>query len=182
MSTQLLLIDSNLSVSIVNLSTTLKVEPIGNIAEMIEEGSSGKRLRSYDKLINFIHFNPSTGHLFVSLLNLNSFVMIDTQKKELVWNLPRMDSDIPLCAHSDQDKLIVCYDSNKVVVFDLLNRKLHDWSKRNSERLPQNFLNRFNRIIGITAINESKFILYTNYTYIVLDLTQDAPRHEVSIV
>lgn len=100
----------------------------------------------------------------------------------MLWNLPKLDKDIPLCAHSDQDKLIVCYDSNKIAVFDLLNFRMHEWSRRNLDKFPQNFLNRFNRIVGITPINATKFILYTNYTYIILDLTQDVPSDEVNII
>jgi hypothetical protein len=66
-------------------------------------------------------------------------------------------------------------------VLDLLNKRIHDWSKRNyADRLPANFLNRYNRIVGITQVTPGKYILYTHYTYIVLDLSQDVP-HEVEI-
>lgn len=59
---------------------------------------------------------------------------------------------------------------------------MHDWSRKNMSAFPQNFLNRYNRIVGITALSQQKFILYTNYTYIVLDLQQDVPTDEVLIV
>lgn len=147
---------------------------------MLEEAS--KKVRSYDKVVNFVHFNSKSGHLFVSFLNLSNFIMIDTTHKKLVWNLPSIGKDVPLCAHSDQDKLVVCYDSNQIAVFDLLNHKMHDWSKRNMDKIPKNFLNRFNRIVGITQISSSKFILYTNYTYTVLDITQNVPSKEVMII
>jgi starvation-inducible outer membrane lipoprotein len=49
--------------------------------------------------------------------------------------------------------------------------------------MPDNYSNRFNRINGIVKITEAKYILYTNYTYIVLDLTQDLPiDHQVEII
>ena len=85
--------------------------------------------------------------------------------------MPSIEKDIPLCCHSDQDKLIVCYDSNKVVIYDILNKRIHDWSKKNLDKIPANFLNRYNRIVGITEINSNKYILYTHYTYSILDLT-----------
>lgn len=47
------------------------------------------------------------------------------------------------------DKLVAAYDSNKVVVFDTINRKLHQWTLDNLQRLPKNFLSRYNRILGI---------------------------------
>ena len=42
------------------------------------------------------------------------------QHPALSWSLPKLDSDFPLTAHLDQDKLLVCYDSNKFQFFDLL--------------------------------------------------------------
>ena len=68
------------------------------------------------------------------------------------------------------DKLIVAYDTNKVVVFDTINRKLHQWTVDNLSKLPQNWLTRYNRILGIVQLSTHKFVLWTNYTYAVLDL------------
>ena len=60
------------------------------------------------------------------------------------------------------------------MVFDILNHKLHNWSRVNGpSKFPKNFLNRYNRIFGMTQITSAKYILYTNYTYIILDLNQD---------
>lgn len=35
------------------------------------------------------------------------------------------------------------------MAFDLLNKQIHDWSKANMDKFPANFLNRYNRIVGI---------------------------------
>ena len=50
---------------------------------------------------------------------------------------------------SDMDRLIVGYDSNHVAIFDLLNRQIDPWTQRNLDKLPQNFLNRYNKLAGI---------------------------------
>ena len=47
--------------------------------------------------------------------------------------------------------------------------------------MPSNFANRFNRISGIVQVGQNKYILYTNYTYIVLDLSKDVPK-EIDII
>jgi len=173
----LLLVSQSYQVLIVNL-TDYKITDLGNLVEQIEE-----KVRSYDKIVGFVHFNPKTGHLFVSFANSGLFVMFDIPTRKIVWNIPKVEKDRPLCAYSDQDKLIVAYDSNKILVYDLLNHKLHDWSRRNPpSNFPSNFLNRFNRIIGITSISLTKYILYTHYTYILLDLQQDVPTDEVDII
>ena len=156
------------------------VEQVLNIVEVLD--NAGTKVRSYDKLVNFTHFNPLTNTLFVSFLAKNLIVSLSLATKDLLWIVPTLQDNLPLCAHSDQDKLILAYDSNKILVLDLLNKRIHDWSKKNSaDRLPANFLNRYNRIVGITQVSPSKYILYTHYTYIVLDLTQDVPL-EVEII
>lgn len=68
------------------------------------------------------------------------------------------------------DKLVVAYDSNRIVVYDTINRKLHQWSLDNMQRMPLNYLRRYNRILGMVQLSTNKFLLWTNYTYSVLDL------------
>jgi hypothetical protein len=48
-------------------------------------------------------------------------------------------------------------------------------------KLPKNFLTRYNRLIGVKHLNDNKLIMWSNYTYAVLDLTIDLPA-EVQIV
>jgi hypothetical protein len=100
----------------------------------------------------------------------------------VTWVLPTLKDSLPLCAHSDQDKLIIAYDTNKILVLDLLNKRIHDWSRKNpADKFPMNFLNRYNRIVGITQVSSTKYLLYTHYTYAVLDLTQEVPA-EIEII
>ena len=102
-------------------------------------------------------------------------------KRIVSWQLPSYADSVALCASSDSDKLVVCYDiENRVTVYDTINHRVHDWSKKN-QSMPNNFANRFNRMSGIVQVSQNKFILYTNYTYIVLDLSQDLPK-EIDII
>lgn len=83
------------------------------------------------------------------------------------------------------EKMVVAYDTNFIQVFDLNNTCMHQWSRTNGKYFPHNFMTRFNRIVGITALSEQKFLLYTNYTYIVFDLALDLPKmpnSEVKII
>jgi hypothetical protein len=48
-------------------------------------------------------------------------------------------------------------------------------------KLPRNFLTRYNRLIGVAHLSEHKLIMWSNYTYAVLDITVDLPT-EVQIV
>jgi hypothetical protein len=65
--TKALIIDQELQVLRVELQDSFKVESVMNLIEVIE--NSGTMVRSYDKVVNFVHFNPSTNSLYVSFLN-----------------------------------------------------------------------------------------------------------------
>jgi hypothetical protein len=76
--------------------------------------------------------------------------VIDLSRAAIEGQLPAMqDCGTPLCVSSDIDKAVVCYDTNKIAVFDLLNLQLHKWTKQHLANMPRNFLDRYNRMIGI---------------------------------
>lgn len=112
--------------------------------------------------------------------------MYDLTKNELYWQIPKTPSEIPLCATSspDGEKLLIAYSSNKIRIFDIMNKCLHPWSRKNDELFPHNFLIRYNRLIGATSLSNTKFLFYSNYTYSILDLTKDLPVNppEVKII
>jgi len=168
----LLIVDLELNVLRVKLAGDFKAEALGSAAQA--------GTRSYDRVATVAHFNSQTAHLFLACADL-SLAMLDTTSAplKLLWTLPSMGR--PLSMHADQDKLVVCYDTNHVVVFDLLNHRVHEWSKRNAV-FPANFLNRFNRIVGVTQLSPKKYLLWTHYTYVTLNLALDVPRKEVAII
>lgn len=43
----------------------------------------------------------------------------------------------------------MAFDTNHIVVFDTINRKLHQWSLDNMNKIPLNYMRRYNRVIGI---------------------------------
>ena len=118
------------------------------------------------------HLNAQSKFLTLSFLHAKLFIVIDLNEKDKIhWSLPILASaGIPLTMTSDVDKLLVAYDSNKVGVFDLINKQLHPWTVKNISKFPKNFLSRYNRFIGATKVSDSKFLLYTNYTHCVLDM------------
>lgn len=128
-------------------------------------------------MITASHYNCDSGLLTLIFVNQKFSGVYDLANgASLFWNLPDMKIGQPLCMKSDMDKMLIAYDSNKIVIFDLINRKLHDWSK--DAKLPANFLNRYNRMVGVDQLSSSKYILWSHYTYTVLDITVEIP-HEV---
>jgi hypothetical protein len=95
------------------------------------------------------------------------------------WSLPssKPNGTQALCMTicPQLEKAVVAYETNHICVFDLNNKCLHEWSRTNGSLIPSNFKSRYNRLIGVTALNENKFLFYSNYTFTILDLTIDLP-------
>ena len=136
------------------------------------------KIRKYDKIFNLVEFRNN--FLIIYFVNDDMFFMFDLDKKSIYWNLPKIQGfALTLTICPDQEKMVVAYDTNRIMVFDINNRCLHSWSRRNDELFPKNFLKRYNRMIGSTALSSSKFLFYTNYTYCILDLNLPLPTDEV---
>lgn len=93
-----------------------------NIEEVTKKQTQGLKLKSNDKIVKFCSFNAQSQKLFISFVKFSLFTVIDLKAKSMYWNLPSMGRAIPLCCHSDLDNLVVAYDTNKIVVFDLHNK------------------------------------------------------------
>jgi hypothetical protein len=120
--------------------------------------------------------------MYLSLADSTLLPVIELAKGALEWKLPSMqECGVPLAIASDSEKVIVAYDSNKIAIFDSINMKLHEWTRRNLDKMPHNFLYRYNRIVGLTIVSDSKVVLYTNYTFAVLDINAPLPK-EVDVI
>ena len=172
---ELYMVDTDLNIFVANLKTF-------TFRRLIDLSTSLGKIRPADKIVRIMHVNPVTRRLYLALADSTLLPVIDLTKSILEWKLPSMQAcGVPLAITSDSDKVLLAYDSNKIAVFDTINMRLHDWTKKHFDKMPENFLDRYNRIIGMTMISDSKVMLYTNYTYSVLDLNAPVPK-EVDLI
>ncbi len=171
---QLILVTKDLVVCTIDLKTC-EITQVCN-KSTFEQGQT--EMRDYDKIVTGAHFNPVSNRLVLAFASSKYFSVIDLGvKNTLYWRLPSLTNQgIPLVFSSDVDKLLVGYDSNRLAIFDLLNRQVHPWTNKNLNAMPKNFLNRYNKFVGAIQLNEHKYILYTSYTFCVLDLTAMVPE------
>ena len=110
---------------------------------------------------------------------------------QIFWKLPKSKQDyvylnkdkniqnnpLPLCMTicPEAEKMVLAYDNNKIKVLDINNKCLHPWTHRNDSLFPPNFLSRYNRLIGATALSVDRFLFYSNYTYTILNLRENLP-------
>jgi len=145
-------------------------------------------MRVNDQIVTAGHFNSAANRLVLSFADKKFFCVLDLAAAQsnaaevLYWRLPSLTKlGMPLVFASDMDKLLVGYDSNHIALFDLLNRQVHPWTTENTNSLPRNFLNRYNKFAGALQITDSKYLLYTSYTFCVLDLNSQVPNSVESV-
>lgn len=106
--------------------------------------------KKYDKIFNLASINNN----YLTVGFAKEFVMFEIDKKGVYWNLPKIKGvPLTLTVCPDQEKMVVAYDTNRIMVFDIHNKCLHPWSRHNDDLFPQNFLKRYNRMIGSTALS-----------------------------
>eukprot|EP00826_Nyctotherus_ovalis_P059134 TRINITY_DN8199_c0_g1_i20.p1 TRINITY_DN8199_c0_g1~~TRINITY_DN8199_c0_g1_i20.p1 ORF type:complete len:650 (-),score=99.46 TRINITY_DN8199_c0_g1_i20:24-1973(-) len=99
---------------------------------------------------------------------------VDT--KEIQWKVPY--TGVPTCLKCFEDsKAFIVSDNNEILIYDLAHKVLDAWTKNKGRNLPINYLDRFNRVYDIVQINPHKYILYTHYTFIVLDTELPTPKY-----
>lgn len=172
---ELYIVDVNLNIFVANLKTfTFKL--------LLDLSAVLGKLSNADKIVRVMHVNAATRKMFLALADSSLLPVVDLTRGALDWKLPAMQAcGTPLAITSDADKAIVAYDTNKLAVFDTINMRLHEWTKQHIDRMPENFLDRYNRIIGLTILNETKTLVFTNYTFCVLDLAASVPK-EVDLI
>jgi hypothetical protein len=115
---ELLIVTTNLAILSVNVKDFTVRQLVAS--EVFENAFAG--IKECDKVVRFMHWNRAANQLVISLVNSEMLPVIDLSSGEIVWTLPAMqECGLPLCMASDIDKLLVVYDSNKLVLFDLLN-------------------------------------------------------------
>ena len=68
---------------------------------------------------------------------VKDFLMFDLDKKCIYWTLPKIKGiPLTLTVCPDQEKMVAAYDTNRIMVFDINNKCLHPWSRRNDDLFP----------------------------------------------
>ena len=94
-------------------------------------------------------------------------------------SLPHPDKYITKISFSlDNSKIITIDENNKIYLIDLNTKKFDQWTndRIKKEDYPLNYIKWYNRIFGICELGTDRYILYTDYNYILLDLTLEIPN------
>lgn len=102
---------------------------------------------------------------------------LNTQESFKPVSLGTKDIYITMSKMLSGNRLLVCYDSNKFLIHDMDSKTLSKYSKQNLKSFPVNFLNNYNRIYGVVELSDTKLLLYTHFSYILVDLEAKIPEY-----
>ena len=130
-----------------------------------------------NQLILYAYYNEKENVLIYSTLSKQLY-LIDINKSTNE-SLPHPDKYITKISFNlDNTKLITIDENNLIYLIDFNSKKFDEWTNQRikNEDYPINYIKWYNRIFGICALGINKYILYTDYNYILLDLSLEIPK------
>ena len=96
----------------------------------------------------------------------------------LYESLPHPDKYITKISFSTNNKTIILIDENNYIyLIDIATKKFDNWTNKRikNEDYPLNYIKWYNKIFGICPLEPNKYILYTDYNYIIFDTQKEIP-------
>ena len=131
---------------------------------------------SKNQLILNSNFNEKNNMLIYSTLNKQLY-SIDLNDN-LYESLPHPDKYITKISFSTDNKTIILIDENNYIyLIDIATKKFDNWTNKRikNEDYPLNYIKWYNKIFGICPLEPNKYILYTDYNYIIFDTQKEIP-------
>ena len=130
-----------------------------------------------NQLILCAQYNEKDNILAYSTLNKQLY-LIDINNSTFE-SLPHPDKYITkISFNAENSKIITIDENNLIYLIDLNTKKFDQWTndRIKNEDYPLNYIKWYNRIFGICVFGLNKYLLYTDYNYILVDLTMEIPK------
>jgi hypothetical protein len=114
----------------------------------------------------------------LSFSTLNKKIYLINLKKGIVeCALPHPDNYITQNRFINNKTLLSVGEDNKFLLIDINSHKFNDWTNKNINNFPKNYLRWYNKVMGVAhqSGDLDSFILYTDYNYIKVDLKKEIP-------
>ena len=150
--------------------------PKNDNLNILNINSQNKNNNNNNQLILSSEYNEKNNLLIYSTLSKQLYA-IDLNEK-LYESLPHPDKYITKISFSpDNKKIILIDENNHIYMIDISSKRFDDWTNKRiqKEDYPLNYNKWYNKIFGICPLNPEKYILYTDYNYIVFDTKKEIP-------
>ena len=129
-----------------------------------------------NQLILTSEYNEKTNSLIYSTLNKQLYsINLNDRSYE---SLPHPDKYITkISFSSDNNKIILIDENNYIYLINVNSKKFDDWTNNRikNEDYPLNYIKWYNKIFGICPLDPNRYIFFTDYNYILLDINKEIP-------
>ena len=122
----------------------------------------------YNEKENMVIYSTLSKQLYLIDINNSSYE-----------SLPHPDKYITKISFNiDSSKIMTIDENNLIYLIDLNTKKFDEWTNERikKEDYPINYIKWYNKIFGICVLGLNRYILYTDYNYILLDLANEIPK------
>ena len=97
---------------------------------------------------------------------------LNTKSDVSQHNLPEFKNHLTKALFLDTNRLVIFDSSNNIMLYNLKDKKFNQCYTNNS---PSNLQSWYNKILGITKVNDDLIIAYTDYNFIPIYLNKPVP-------
>lgn len=127
-------------------------------------------------------YDSTNNFCIISTLS-KQFIFVDLNKNLVDVSLPHPQDYITQLKFLNRDKtdfFLAVAENNKFYLINHNTKRFSDWTNKNMNHFPKNYLRWYNKIMGVAWDGKSEnFLLYTDYNYIKVDLNKEIPNYSV---
>ncbi len=133
------------------------------------------KLNTEEDIFLACDYNNETSNCVISTLR-KKLILADLNKNSVDFSLPHLSDFITQLKFKDKLTILAVAENNMFYLLSTKSKKFSDWTNKNLNNFPKNYLKWYNKIMGVTIdpLTEG-FLLYTDYNYIKVDLTKELP-------
>ncbi|CAG9317589.1 unnamed protein product [Blepharisma stoltei] len=94
----------------------------------------------------------------------------------LICELPRLEKSITAVGFGHRKRLYLVTEDNFLHGYNMKTQEPDPYTHKYGHKLPKNFLNEANKVIGIEYFPKNSLILYTHYSFTYIDLSKKPPK------
>ena len=188
--------------SLICLDNTNRRLHIYDINKETTESINLSEMKQNEIILNSDYFeNEKERYIAFSTLNKN-LILVNLKKSIVEYSLPNSLVYTTQIKFLNKDILLAVGEDNKFLLINVNEMKFTEWTNKNINKFPKNYLTWYNKIMGVAAPIESNqkdvpqkktrssktnqtsnsqeeysnaFLLYTDYNYIKIDLDKEIP-------
>ncbi|OMJ92885.1 hypothetical protein SteCoe_4217 [Stentor coeruleus] len=98
------------------------------------------------------------------------------KNNQFLFSLPQVEKPITAIGFGGKKNVYVVTDDNALQGYRTKTQEPDPFTSKYAYRLPKNFLNEVNRVVGILPFSKTALILYTHYSFTLVELDKKPPK------